>query len=133
LRCPDCAKLRKVPTYDVPATYYLRALGAGLAASVVCSIVVEIIPLFILSFFAALAAGAIIAEVIGRVTSYKRGVGLQVVGGICAVLGYLFGSFAVMVFRFGGMALPVLVASFFNLYYWIYPIIAAGVAVTRLR
>lgn len=133
LRCPECAKLKKVPTYDVPAPYYLRAFGAGLMTSVICSIFVEILPMFFLSFFAALIAGGIIAEVISRVTRYKRGVGLQIVAGISIILGYLLGSFSVTVFSFGGMALPLLAASFLNPYYWIYPIITIGVAVTRLR
>ena len=134
LRCPECARLKKVPTYDVPTPYYLRAFGAGLVTSAVCSVVVEILPLFFfLSFFAALVAGGIIAEVISRVTAHKRGIGLQVVAGICIILGYLLGSLAVLVFRFGGMALPLLTASLFNPYTWIYPIIAIGVAVTRLR
>jgi hypothetical protein len=89
--------------------------------------------MFFLSFFAALIAGGIIAEVISRVTRYKRGVGLQIVAGVCIFLGYLLGSLSVMIFSFGGMALPLLAASFLNPYYWIYPIIAIGVAVTRLR
>jgi hypothetical protein len=133
LRCPECAKLRKVPTYDVPTTYYLRAFGAGLITSAVSSIVIQILPLFFLSFFAALVAGGAIAEVISRVTRHKRGMGLQIVAGLCIILGFLLGSFPIMLFRFGGIALPLLAAFFLNPYYWIYPIIAIAVAVTRLR
>jgi hypothetical protein len=133
LRCPECARLRKVPTYDVPAPYYLRAFGAGLGTSIICSIVVGVVPFLFLTFFAALAAGGIIAEVITRVTRYKRGMGLQIVAGICVILGHLLVIFSVNVFWFGGAALPRVVASLFNLYSWIYPVVAVGVAVTRLR
>jgi len=133
LRCPECAKLRKVPTYDVPAPYYLRALGAGLGTSVVCSVIAEILPLSFFSLFAGLIAGGIIAEVISRVTSHKRGTGLQIVAGVCVVLGYLVGSFFVMVFRFGGLAWLLLPALLVNPFYWIYPVIAIAVAVARLR
>jgi F0F1-type ATP synthase assembly protein I len=133
LRCPKCARLRKVPTYDVSAPYYLRALGAGLAVSLACGGVAAILPSFLFAFFAALAAGAIIGEVISRATSHKRGTGLQVVAGISTLLGYVVGGFVVTGFRFGALAWPLLLAFLLSPYYCIQPLIAAGVAVTRLR
>lgn len=133
LRCPDCAGLKKVPTYSVPTAYYLRAFGAGLAASVFCGIVAEILPFFFLSFFAALVAGSIIGEVISRVTSRKRGTGLQVVSGVCVFLGYLLATLSVTMYRFGAASWLLLPASLLNPYYWIYPVIAAAVAIVRLR
>lgn len=137
LRCPQCAKLKKVPTYDVPASYYLRALVAGLGTSVVCGVVAEVLPLFVpvlfLSFFTGLVAGTIVAEVIGRVTKHKRGRGLQIVAGVCVVLGSVLGTVFVATFRFGLAAWLIIPASLLNLYYWIYPVVALAVAVTRLR
>lgn len=133
LRCPECARLKKAPTYDVPAPYYVRAFGAGLGTSVACSIIVGILPLSFLSFFAGLIAGGIIAEVISWVTNRKRGTGLGIIAAICVIVGYLLGSSLVLVFRFGGLAWLVLPASLLNLYYWIYPAIAIAVAVARLR
>jgi hypothetical protein len=133
LRCPDCARLRKAPTYDVSAPHYLRAFGAGLGASVICSLIVQIVSLSFLYLFAGLIAGGVIAEVISRATSHKRGVGLQIVGGVCVFLGYLFGSLLVTTYRFGGLAWLALPASFLNPFYWIFPAIAAVVAVARLR
>jgi hypothetical protein len=137
LRCPQCARLKKVPTYDVPAPYYLRALGAGLGTSVVCGVVVQILPLFVpiffVSFFAALAAGAIVAEAIGRVTRQKRGRGLQIVAGVCVVVGYILGTFLIATFRFGPGAWLLLPVSLLNPFYWVYPVVAVAVAVTRLR
>ena len=29
MRCPDCARVNRVPTYDVPLPYMLRGIGAG--------------------------------------------------------------------------------------------------------
>ncbi len=133
LRCPECAQLKKAPTYDVPTPYYLRALAAGLGTSVVSSVIVEILPLRYLSFFGGLIAGAIIAEVISRVTNHKRGMGLQIVAGICIILGYLLGSFFVMLYRLGGTAWLLLPGMLLNPFYWIYPVIAIAVAVARLR
>jgi hypothetical protein len=133
LRCPDCAKLRKAPTYDVSAPYFLRAFAAGLGASVICSVIVEILPLSFFYFLAGLIAGGVIGEVISRVTSHKRGVGLQIVAGVCVLLGYLLSTLFVMIYRFGGLAWPMVPASLLNPYYWIYPVIAMAVAVARLR
>lgn len=137
LRCPQCAQLKKVPTYDVPASYYPRAFGAGLGTSVMSGVLFEIIRLFVpilfVSFFATLAAGAVIGEAIGRVTSQKRGRGLQIVAGVCVILGYILGTLLVATFRFGSGAWLLLPVSLLNPFYWIYPIVAVAVAVTRLR
>ncbi len=38
-RCPDCARLYKLPTYVVPFRYYLRAGGIALGVAVVAGIV----------------------------------------------------------------------------------------------
>lgn len=137
LRCPQCAKLRKAPTYDVPASYYLRALGAGLGTSLFCGIVAQVLPLFVpmfmVSFFLALVAGAIIGEAISRVTGYKRGRGLQIVAAASVILGSLAGTLVVATFRFGAAAFLVLPAFVLNPFYWLYPIVAAAVAAMRLR
>jgi len=137
LRCPQCAQLRKVPTYDVPSGYYPRALGAGLGTSLLCGIVAEVVPLFVpmfmVTFLLALAAGAIIGEAISRVTGYKRGRGLQVAAGISVVLGSLLATLIVAAFRFGAAAVLALPAVVLNPFYWLYPIVAAAVAVMRLR
>lgn len=126
-----------MPTYDVPAPFYLRALAAGLGSSVICGVIVQILPLFVpiffLSFFAALIAGGIIAKAISRVTSYKRGRGLQIVAGISVIVGYVLGTFFVAAFMFGVGALLMVPVSLLNLYYWIYPAVAVAVAVSRLR
>jgi len=137
LRCPQCAQLRKVPTYDVSSSHYPRALGAGLGTSLLCGIAAEVVPLFVplfmVSFFLALAAGAIIGEAISRVTGYKRGRGLQVTAGISVVLGSLLATLVMAAFRFGAAAVLALPAVVLNPFYWLYPIVAAAVAVMRLR
>jgi hypothetical protein len=137
LRCPQCAKLKKVPIYDVSATYYLRALGIGTGVSLLCAVVAEILPLFVpvmfLSFLLAMAAGAIIGEAISRAADYKRGRGLQVVAAVSVVAGSIGGTLCVAAFRYGGVALLLTAGYLLNPFYWLYPIVAAAVAVTRLR
>lgn len=133
LRCPECAQLRKAPIYDVPAPLYARAVAAGLATSVACSVIIQILPLSFLSFFAGLIAGGVIAEVISRVTSYKRGTGLQIVAGVSIVLGYVVGTLLITFYRLGGLAVLLLPGLVLNPFYWIYAVIAVAVAVARLR
>jgi hypothetical protein len=137
LRCPDCAQLRKVPTYEVPRSYYLRALGAGVGASIVGGVVAQILPLvvpvFFLTFFMALAVGAFVGEVIGRVTAQKRGRGLQIVAAVSVVLGSVAATVLVSALRFGTIALLLLPHTLLSPFYWLYPIVAAAVAVMRLR
>jgi hypothetical protein len=137
LRCPQCAKLKKVPIYDVPANYYLRALGAGTGVSLLCAVVAEILPLFVpvmfLSFLLAMVAGAIVGEAISRAADYKRGRGLQVVAAVSVVAGSIGGTLCVAAFRYGGVALLLMAGYLLNPFYWLYPIVAAAVAVTRLR
>ena len=40
-RCPNCAKLYKLPTYRVSTGYYLRAIGTALGMAIVCGLVWE--------------------------------------------------------------------------------------------
>lgn len=92
-RCQDCAKLRKLPTYNVSAGFYLRAAGAGLVMSVVCGVLWGAIGLFVffmyLNLLLAPGFGYAIAEIIGFSVNRKRGPGLAVIAGIALVVSYL--------------------------------------------
>ena len=127
-RCPDCAKLYKLPTYRVPATYYLRATGAALGMAVVCGIVWGIIngfvPFFYLNLILAAGVGYAIGEVVSISVNRKRGRGLATVAGLAVVISYL-----VNILSFG--VIP------FSPFRIIFDLIALGigiyVAVNRLR
>lgn len=101
-RCPDCAKLYKLPTYRVPATYYLRATGAALVMAVVCGIVWGVIngfvPFFYLNLILAAGTGYAIGEVVSRSVNRKRSRGLAAMASIAVVISYL-----VNIFTFGGV------------------------------
>ena len=91
-RCPDCARLQRLPTYQVPATYFFRAGGAGLGMAIVCGVIwwaIDwIIPLFSFSILLASGAGYVIGEVISRVVNRKRGTILAIIAGIALALSY---------------------------------------------
>ena len=40
IRCPDCARVRPVPTYDVSGAFMARAIGAGAVLAIVGSAIV---------------------------------------------------------------------------------------------
>ena len=106
-RCPDCAKLYRLPTFHVPAKYYLRAIGTGLGMAVVCGIVwgtvISFVPFFYLNLLLAPGAGYAIGEVISLSVNHKRGIGLATVAGFAVVVSYLFGILIGIFFPFWGL------------------------------
>jgi len=128
-RCPDCAKLYKLPTYRVSARYYLIAAGTALGMAIACGavwgVIEWVVPFFFsLNLLLAPAAGYAIGEVVSLSVNRKRGTGLAVVGGIAVAISYA------ITFAFPGVSL-------FGLFSVVYHIIALGlgifIAVTRLR
>ena len=127
-RCPDCAKLYKLPTYRVSTKYYLMAAGTALGMAIVCGAawgaIEWVIPFFSLNLLLAPGAGYAISEVVSLSVNRKRGTGLAIVGGIAVAISYF------ITFSFPGV-LP------FGLFTILYHLIALGlgifVAVTRLR
>ena len=125
-RCPDCAKLYKLPTYRVSAKYYLRAAGTALGMAIVCGIIWGIVMGFLpfyLNLLLAAGAGYAIGEVVSLSVNRKRGTGLAVVGGIAVAISYF------ITFPFGGFPF-----SLFNVLYHLLALaLGIFVAVTRLR
>ena len=92
-RCPDCAKLDKLPTYRVSAQYYLRAAGTALGMSIACGIgwglINSLVPFFYLNLLLAAGAGYVIGEVVSLSVNRKRGRGLATIAGAALVISYL--------------------------------------------
>jgi len=130
-KCPDCAKLGKLPTYRVSTKYYLRAVGTGLGMAVVCGAawgaIIGTVPFFYLNFLLAAGAGYAIGEVVSRSVNRKRGKGLAAIAGIAVAIGYL-----VSIFFPWGRPFPL-----FNILYLVVDLLALAlgifVAITRLR
>lgn len=97
-RCPDCAKLYKLPTYRVPIIYYLRASGTALGMAVVCGLVWGVIngfvPFFYLNLILAGGAGYAIGNVVSLSVNRKSSRGLATIGGIAVVIAYLINIFS---------------------------------------
>ncbi|MFC2002643.1 B-box zinc finger protein [Chloroflexota bacterium] len=106
-RCPECARLYKLPTYRVSTSYYLKAIGSGLGMALACGLLWGFIGKwspFYLNLLLAPGAGYAIGAVISRSVNRKRGTGLAVVAGIAVVMSYLvslslFGGFPFILFN----------------------------------
>ena len=130
-RCPDCARLYKLPTYRVSAKHYLRAVGTALGMAIVCGVVWGLIggfvPFFYLNLLLAPGAGYAIGEVVSLSVNRKRGTGLATIAGIAVAISYLVSNF-----------LPFLPWGFtFGLFHILFDLLALAlgiyVAVSRLR
>ena len=123
-RCPECARLRKLPTFRVSTRHYLRAIGSGVVVSIVCGLVWGVIrdfvPFLYLNLILALGAGYAIGEVVSLSVNRKRGIGLAIIAGIGVLISYLTGIFVPWGFNFVYFDLLALALGIF-------------VAVSRLR
>ena len=127
-RCPECARLYKLPTYRVSTVYYLRAVGTALGMALVSGVLWglanTIIPFFFLNLVIGAGVGYAIGEVVGRAVNRKRGKGLAVVASAGVIISYL-----VSILLFFGLPAGILHILFDLIS------VALGVyfAVTRLR
>jgi len=130
-RCPDCARLYKLPTYRVPIVYYLRAGGTALGMAVVCGLVWGVLDKFLLyhfyGFFSLLLAAGVgyaIGEAVSLAVNRKRGRWLAVIGGVAVVVAYLINIFSFGIFLLNPLSI-------------IFDLISIGIgiymAVNRLR
>lgn len=91
-RCPDCARLSKLPTYRLSNAHYLRATAAALGIAIAIGAVWGVIESFLPFRFFSLIIGAGIGYAIGEVVSLavnrKRGTPLAVIGALAVVLCY---------------------------------------------
>ena len=127
MRCKDCAKLKKLPTYQVSTQYILRAIGAGLGIGIVCGFawwaINLVLPFYFLRLIIAAGAGYAVGEVVGLAVNRKRGTPLAIIGGISATI-----SFAIAT----GLSIPVFSPA--NIIFSIIILaLAIYMAVSRLR
>lgn len=92
-RCPECARLQRLPTFRVSTSYYLRAVGAGLglgiAGGLIWGLIQSLFSFFYLNLLLAPALGYAVSELLSRVVNRKRSTGLAVIAGAVMTLAYL--------------------------------------------
>ena len=108
MRCPDCARVNTVPTYDVPMPFLLRGIAAGVGAALVLgfafyfvapvlfrlvfldiALINTILPFIYVAIMALI--GYAIGEAVSLATNRKRGIRLKFVSAACVFVG----SFAI--------------------------------------
>ena len=104
-RCPDCAKLHKLPTYRISTKYYLIAIGTGLGMAIACGaiwgLIESLVHFLYLSLLLAPGIGYAIGEVVSLSVNRKHGTGLAIVGGAAVVISYLVSLLFSILFHWG--------------------------------
>lgn len=92
-RCPDCARLQKLPTFRVTPGYYLRAISAAVGMIFGCGAawgaIRAVMPFVYFNFLLAAAFGFAIGEVVGLSVNRKRSRGLVLIAGTAVAITYL--------------------------------------------
>jgi hypothetical protein len=124
-RCPSCARLKRVPTYQISGKYYLRGVGAAIGLAIAAGLLWLLIRMFVpfSGFFNFIIAGGVgyaIGEGISWATNRKAGTPLAILGGIAVTVAFVISS-------------PDIWIGVFNPFSIIALIIGIVVAVARLR
>lgn len=123
-RCRECARLRRLPIYEVSALQCLKAAGVGLVLAILSGVVWGFIPLRgYFSLLIALGVGYGIGELISLTVNRKRGRGLQAIAAVSMVVSYLTRSIILTMPFYG----------FTDIFGLIGLVLGISVAVNRLR
>ena len=101
-RCPECAHLRRLPTYDVGASNYALAAAAAAVMAVALGGVWALLPLR--GFFTVLIAagvGYVAGEGVSLAANRKRSLGIQALAGVAVLLAFLVAHLGPFWLRFG--------------------------------
>ena len=91
IRCVECARSRRLPTFDVTPMYYARAVGAALGIGVggiigLVLLSLLVVPLGYVGFYvrwlALVGFGYLMGSGVSLAVKHKRGRGLQWVAGV---------------------------------------------------
>lgn len=130
-RCPECARLYRLPTFQVNTRYLLIAVGVGLVTAIVYGLIWgaigSLLNFFFLNLLLAAGAGYATSEVIGLSTNRKRGIKLATIAALAVVISYLVSIFPPWWLSFTSFNVMRLVLDLLSLALGIF------VAVTRLR
>jgi len=125
MRCPTCARLKRVPTYQISKQYYLRAILAAVVLAAATGFIWLLIRLYVpfsgfFSFIIAAGAGYAIGEGISWATNRKAGLPLIIIGCVAMVIAFVISS-------------PHLLSGVFSFFSLINLAVGLFVVVARLR
>ena len=103
IRCRECGRAERLPTYDVQPTYFLRAIGVALVVAIVggllwlwLNVTFGRVP-FVSSIFG-LAIAYAIGELVSRSVNRKRGIALAWIAGGAMVGAFLISGGFIQLF-----------------------------------
>ncbi|MFH1485359.1 MAG: B-box zinc finger protein [Chloroflexota bacterium] len=145
-RCPDCAGLRRLPTFAVQPSHLIKAVGVGLGLAVITGVVWYAIGSAVpfLSLLMALPAAYVIGELVSLSVNRKRGRPLQVIAACSFVLSYLVAGALPQVLTLAAVGAPLggdvllqiagrtILGNLLNLYGLIFMAIGVIIAASRL-
>jgi hypothetical protein len=130
-RCRECANVRRIPTYNISAGTFARAIAGALVAGVVVGFAWWFFYVANFGFFAilfGLAAGYAIGEIVSVAANRRRGPPLQAIAVAGVVLAY--GMRVGLIMSASGAGLDFLRVDLFGP---IAAVVAGFVAAGRLR
>ncbi len=134
VRCRQCANLRRLPQYDVPIPFLLRAAGAALVAGVVLGglwgLLIPFSVYFIFGLVLGLGLGYGVGEAVSLTANRKVGPVLQAVAAAGVVVAFLTRD-AVLASSFRGISFGDIVTN--DVFGLIVVVVGAVVAVSRVR
>ncbi|MBM4463739.1 MAG: hypothetical protein FJ012_10525 [Chloroflexi bacterium] len=94
MRCRKCARLKRLPTFEITPQQYLKALAVGLGCSLGLGIAWASLWSFVsfFNFFIAAGVGYATAEVLGLSVNRKRGRSLQVIAAVCVIVTFIIAN-----------------------------------------
>lgn len=134
-RCRECANLRKLPQYNISASYLARSVVASLAAGAVLGTIWAILFGFsvgLFSLLAGLGVGYCVGEAVSVAANRKVGTPLQAIAVAGVVLAFFVRDAVLLsTIRHFNVDLTDLLRN--DTYGWIATIVAGVVAMGRLR
>ena len=107
-RCPDCAKLARLPTFQVSVVDHLKLAGVGLGLAVGGGLLWQALTSYasVFSLIVFLGIAYAVSELGSIAVNRKRGKGLQIIACASVAIGYLV-AVDVYISLFGILALAV--------------------------
>jgi len=92
-RCPTCARVSKLPTFNITPVFFARgmtgALVAGIGVGLIWGFLLDDLRFGFFAIFAGILLGSAMAEAVSLSANRRRGLGLQICAGLGVVLAYL--------------------------------------------
>ncbi len=128
LRCKECAQAMRSPLYKVSTSDFAIAGLVGLVlATIAAGVMTFIGGLWFIALFVGPAIGGFVGETMSRVVRNKRGRGMQLLAGVCIVLGAMLAGALLVGFPLGAVRV------FANIGLLIYIVLGVGAAAARLN